>query len=140
MKHDVWVALREPINNGRNKARSQYRAASDPQFSGSRIGQKYDILDALTELIEHGGAALRQGGAIDGRLGTVTVAFKQTHAEDVLKVRDCLRYDRPRNGKSLRCKRQTLVLHDRQENMEVVQSDTTTDAFRPIHQTSRFGS
>ena len=76
-----------------------------------------DVPDALPQLVKNGGATLEQRSAIDRRLGTMPVAFKQTHPEHMFKVGDDLRYNRFGNGEMLRRLRHALALHDCKQDM-----------------------
>ena len=62
--------------------------ASDPHFPGRRVREEFNVLHALPQFVENGGAAFEQRSAVDRRLGAVTVAFKQAHAEHMFEVVD----------------------------------------------------
>jgi len=49
---------------------------ADPHFSGGRIGQEFDVPDALPQFIEGGHAALQQRGAVDRRLDALRASFE----------------------------------------------------------------
>src|SRR5215467_15344190 len=107
--------------------------AANPDFPGRRIGEEFNVLHALPQLVEDDGTASEQRSTVDRRLGAMTVTFKQAHPEHMFKVGDRLRYDRPGNGEVLRRRRQTFALHDGEQDMQVAQPDAATDAFRPLH-------
>src|SRR5262249_35469468 len=76
MKHDSWITPGEPLDDGRNERPGEEAAASDPHIPSRRIGEVFNILHALPQFVEDGGAAFEERSAIDRRLGTMTVAFK----------------------------------------------------------------
>jgi hypothetical protein len=47
MKHDTRITPAEPIGDSGNEACGEWRDASDPHFSCSRVRQKLDILHTL---------------------------------------------------------------------------------------------
>ena len=70
---------------GAKLAASGYDAA-DPNFAGRRVGKKFDLLDALPELIECGEPVLENRATIERGLDTLPAALEQTHAERVLEI------------------------------------------------------
>src|SRR6266436_4813621 len=54
---------------------------ANPHFPGRRIGEEFNVLHALPQLVEDDGTAFEQRSTVDRRLGAMTVAFKQAHAE-----------------------------------------------------------
>src|SRR5215467_6519103 len=65
-------------DDGRNEAGGHDNVGANAQFAGRRVGQIFDFLDALSQLVEGGQPVLQQCGAEDRRLGAMTVAVKQT--------------------------------------------------------------
>jgi hypothetical protein len=88
MEYDARMAPRETIDDSGNEARGQKGSASDPHFSDSGVGEKFDVLDALAQVIEYGHAAIEQGVAVLGRLDPLAVAVEQPHAERMLQFPD----------------------------------------------------
>jgi len=88
MKHYSWVAPRESIDNGRNKAGSQKWIAPNSEFSSGRVREEFDVLYALAKIIKYGHSTVEQRATKRGRLDSVAVPIEQTHAERVLQVRD----------------------------------------------------
>src|ERR1041384_6403363 len=133
MEHDARIASREPIDEIRNKARGQKGAAADPNLPGRRIGQKFDILRRLAQVVEHSRAASEQGATVLGWLDTLGVAVEQSHANGALQT--CYRSG---NGGLYRVEvRRSLVhaagLHNRHEYVEVMQRDLTADPIAQLH-------
>jgi hypothetical protein len=50
---------RELLDDGGNESRERVRGA-DPDFARSPVGQKFDVPDALLQLVEGGNAALKE--------------------------------------------------------------------------------
>jgi hypothetical protein len=98
MKHRPRVLPREPVDNNGYEACGQAFAATNPQFSGPRVGEKFERFDALPELIEHGDAALEQCPAIDRGLNSMCSAVEQAQTHGVLDLSNRLGNRRLRNG------------------------------------------
>ena len=90
MKHDAWKAAGKPVDNRRHEGRGQNVVASDPHVASLGVGEEFNVLHALPQLVEDGDASLEQRSAIGRRLGAMAVAFKQAHAEHMFKVGDRL--------------------------------------------------
>ena len=88
MKYDARIALGEPIDESRNKARGQQGAASDPHFSGRGVGEKLDGLQRAAQVIEDSRPSIKQGATVFGRLDTLGVAIDQTHANGLFQFGD----------------------------------------------------
>src|SRR5579862_2123788 len=131
MKHDAWPRAGQALDNGGHKSGSQHRVTSDAHVASRRIGEKFDILHAFSQLVKNGESPLEQRGAIDRWLGTMAIALKYAHAKHLLKVRDRLRYDGLGNGQMLRRLRHALALHDGEKDVEVAQPNAATNAIRP---------
>ena len=76
MKHDAWITPGEPFNDGRNKARGQKGDASDPHFPSRRVGEKFDALHALLQLVEGYDAVIEQGTTKLGRRDALRTAVE----------------------------------------------------------------
>ena len=68
MKDNPRIAPREPINDGGNEARGQQGLASDPHFSGRRVGQKLNVLHALSQAHRTRPPTIEQRATVLGRL------------------------------------------------------------------------
>ena len=73
---------------GRRIADASELHASDAQLSGRRIGQEFDVSDALFQLIERGQAAREQRAAVARRLDTPRTTIEKPDANCVLEVGD----------------------------------------------------
>ena len=78
------MLLAEPIENRWERAYDNGVGCDNPNLADLRVSQKFDVPYRLTKVIEHGGSALQQGTAIRRRLGTVTAAIEQPHANRLL--------------------------------------------------------
>ena len=88
MKYDARIAPRQPVDDGRNKARRQNGGASDPDFAGHGVGEKLDVLHRLAQVVECGHTAIEQGAAILGRRDALVVADEQSYPEGAFQFRD----------------------------------------------------
>ena len=84
MKHDAWIALGEPINQGGNKARCEIGVAPNSQFTGCRIGEKLNILHAPAQFVEYRRATIKQRLTVRGRLDALSVTIEQAHTQRAL--------------------------------------------------------
>src|SRR6516165_9347369 len=75
--HDPRMPIAQAFDNGRKRSRHEYFAASDPNLSSGRIGEEFDLLHALPQVVEHRIAAPRQRPAIHGRLDALRVSIKE---------------------------------------------------------------
>jgi hypothetical protein len=77
----------------------------DAQLTTTRVSEKLDLVDALSQLVEDREAAPEQGPTIDRWLDALRRAVEQTDTEDVFEVNKRLRttYDRtsPASGTSI---------------------------------------
>ena len=86
MERQTRILSRETIDHRGHKPRSHCLRTANAQLAGVRFGQEVELLDALTQLIEHGDAALQQCMAIDGGLNAVRTAIDQAQPHGVLDV------------------------------------------------------
>ncbi len=91
------------------------------------------MLDALSELVKCGQAALEECVAIGCGLDTLGAAVEYAHPERVLQIRNRLRYDRDGNRQSLGCLGHAARLHDGNEHVQIPQLDAASDAVCPLH-------
>jgi predicted nucleic acid-binding Zn ribbon protein len=59
-----------------------------------RVGEKFDVLDALSQLIEGRNTSLEDCDAKLRRLNAAPATIEKTHAKRVLDVGNCFRNDR----------------------------------------------
>src|SRR5258706_485802 len=85
-KHDAGKAPGQPIDNRGHEARGQNVVASDPHVAGLGVGQEFDVLHALPQLVEDSDAALEQRSAVARRLSAVAVAPAPAHPQPRLEV------------------------------------------------------
>ena len=78
------------MTSGRSVNQSDFNAC-DPDLSHGRIGQKFDVPDALLQLIECRDAASRLT-TIDCWLNTLRTAIDESDAKGVLEIDDDLRH------------------------------------------------
>src|SRR4029450_8123704 len=127
MKHDSRILQRKPLDYGRNKASSEKVVASNSHFSSGGIGEKFDVLDSLTEVIEHSRSAIEKDPTVLGQLDALRVAVEQSHANSAFQFGD-----RPGNGGLGRIEERGRLahvagLHHGHQDMEVVQLHPESD-------------
>src|SRR6476620_6135508 len=64
MKGHPWILSRELMDDGRIDCRYRMLAPSHPYLPGRRIGKGRDVLNALSQLVEHFDSALDERAAI----------------------------------------------------------------------------
>ena len=133
MKHDARIAPGKPIDDGGNEARGEMKSASDPHFSGLGVGEKLDVFDALTQSIEDGRSAVEQRATIPGRLNPFAVAIEQANAERMLQFRDRSRNSGLNGVQPFGRLQHAAGLHDRHEDIQVVQFHPASDAISHLH-------
>jgi hypothetical protein len=94
VKHDARIAPREPIDDRKAKARCQQGIASDSNFPSRRVGEKLDVLQALSQIIKYGYSTIEQRAPVLGWFHALTVAIEQAHAKRMLQFRNRSRNDR----------------------------------------------
>ena len=95
---------RDPIDDGRNEARCKKRAASDPDAPDSRVVEKFDVFQGLTQIIEHGRSAFKKCATVAGRRNAAGAAVEQRHAHGPLQISNRSGYG------GLRCVRSAAAL------------------------------
>src|SRR5262245_20997906 len=68
MEAEAGMALRQAIDDSRDKSGSDCNRSSNPQFPGRWIGQEANVLDALRQLVKDRDAPSQECTAILGRL------------------------------------------------------------------------
>src|SRR5262245_20510425 len=84
-KQNPWMSCGKPLDCGQDRTSRHCLGASDRQFSGRRIGEEPNVLDALFELVERRYAALYDSKPIRRRLNASREAFKKRHAQSLFK-------------------------------------------------------
>src|SRR3979490_1851931 len=96
------------------------------------IGQKFDVPDALLQLVVCGGTALEQHVAVDRRLDAPGAAIEKPYAERMLEIGDHLGNRGGGNTEVSRCLGHAAVLNDRREDMQVPQLKSTAYLALPV--------
>jgi hypothetical protein len=76
----------EPIDDSQDRSGRRILSTPDPQFARCRIGEEFDVFDALSQLIENRKAAPDDGAAIMRRLDAERAAIKEAHTERTFKI------------------------------------------------------
>ena len=76
---------RELLDDGGNESRERVRGA-DPDFARSPVGQKFDVPDALLQLVEGGNAALEKRATEGRRFDAAGASIDKPHAERMLEI------------------------------------------------------
>src|SRR5689334_21096232 len=87
MEHDSRTTLGETLDDGRSVAPGENGATSNSYFSGRRVGQKFNLPCALSQIIEYGHAAIEQRPTALSRLDAAGVTIEQTQAHCTLQFR-----------------------------------------------------
>src|SRR5262245_13935372 len=85
MNHNARMAPGKPIDDGRYEARGQRGCGSDPYCARGRIGEEFDVLHALPQLIEGRVTAVEHGAAELRELDAARVPLEQTYTKGVLQ-------------------------------------------------------
>src|SRR5258708_7018358 len=101
-------------------------------FPYSRIGQEFDVPDALLQLIENRNTAFEQCAAVDRRLDALGAAIEKPHAEGMFEGGDHLGNSGLRNAEVLRRLGHAAALNHRREHMQVSQSQPAADLTLPV--------
>src|SRR5262249_32406074 len=84
MKNHARIALRYPIDDGRDEAVITNQRIPDLHLPGRWVGEKLDGLHALAQAIEYGHSAIEQRAAVFVRFDPFAVAIEQAYAERIL--------------------------------------------------------
>ena len=101
--------------------------------TSGRVGQEFDIFDALPQLVEGGMAAIEHGAPVFGELDAVRIALQQTHPEGMLQICHRFCHHRIRDGKLFRRLGHASTLHDCEKDMQIAQLEPTSDTLAPFH-------
>src|SRR5438132_549522 len=97
MKHHSRITPVQPIDNCGDEACEQWRSTADPHLPHAWIGEEFNVLDTLPQLVKGGMAAVDYGAAELGEFGTMRVTLQETHTKRMLQVADRSRYNRVRD-------------------------------------------
>src|SRR5262249_31867648 len=101
-------------------------------FPYSRIGQEFDVPDALLQLVENRNTAFEERAAVDRRLDALGTAIEKPHAESMLEIGDHLGNGRLGNAEVLRRLGHAAALDDGGEHMQVPQSQPASNLAFPV--------
>src|SRR5262245_24436262 len=132
MKSHPRILPRESVDDGGHDRSIDRIGRSDPHFARRRIGQKFDLLDALSHLVEYGDAALDQRPTVGRRLDAALAAVEEPHPQGRFHVGKRLRYARLPDRKTLRRLAHCPAFDDGHEDAEVAQLEPATDPFRAL--------
>jgi hypothetical protein len=104
-----------------------------PHLPSRRVGEKLDVLHALTEFIEDRHSAVEQRTAVLRRLYPAPMAIKQAHTKRMFQFRD-----RSRNGglsavEALRRLPHAAGFHHSDKDVQVVQFHPASGAIAQLH-------
>jgi len=76
----------EPAENCGQQTGNEGFVTSDSDFTDRGIGQEFDILDALAQIVEYGHSTIKQCAAVLGGLDSLRTAVKKWNAQRALQV------------------------------------------------------
>jgi len=88
LKDEAGISAGEPVDDGANEAHRSGDGSSNSHFPGRWIGEEFNVLDALPELIESRDPSIDDRAAIWSCLDAPRAPIKKTHAKSVLQVCD----------------------------------------------------
>jgi hypothetical protein len=133
VEDDARVPAGEPVDHRQHRPGGDRLGAPDPQLARRRIGEEFDVLHALAQLVENRDAAPDDGLAVLRRRDAPGAAFEQAHAERMLEIGNRARDCRLRGAESLRRLGHAARLDHRHEHAHVVQLQATFDAVDRAH-------
>ena len=107
-------------------------APSHANLAHRRIGKRRDVLNALSQFVEHGDTPLDQRAAIRCRLYTLPAPVEQAHAEGVFQVGNRLGNGGLRHVEGARGLPHAARLYDGQENIHVSQFEAAANPVVPL--------
>ena len=123
------ILPREPVDDGRHDRGIDRIGRSDPHFARSRVGQKFDLLDALSHLVEDGDAALDQRPTVGRRLDAALAAIGSRTPGVSMSSPST---NRLRDRKTLGRLAHRPALDDGHQDAEVAQLEPATDPLRAL--------
>ncbi len=135
VEDDARKPAREPLDDCRHKTDSRGKAACYSDFARRRIGEEFDVLHGLPQLIEDGNSAIKQRASIDGEFDAAWRPIEEAHVQGVLQIGNRFCYDGVGNGKLPCGLGHVSTLHDCEKNMQVAQFEPPSYAIIPLHTT-----
>ena len=133
IKHHTRMSSSEPVDDHQDWPARRVLAASDAQFTRCRIAEEFDVLDALSELIEDRKPALDNRLAILRRADSARTAIEEADTERVFQIGNRSRNGRLRSCKAFRRLVHAARLHHGHEDAHIVQLQAPFDAIDPVH-------
>src|SRR5215467_870756 len=84
-KFDTRILTGEAFKNRQQESRRDRFRTSDPQLACKRIGDEFNVLDSLVELVESSSASHQQRFAVAGRNDAFRASIKKSYAERMLQ-------------------------------------------------------
>ena len=79
--------------------RKHWLGSADPQFASSRVGKKFDLIHALSNVVKYGLRPFEQRAPVEGGFDALRGAVEQANAERVLHFGHGFRHCRLRDRK-----------------------------------------
>ena len=118
---------------GETRATGDRVGRADADLPGRRVGQEFDVLHALAQVVEDRDAALLQCEAVGRRHDAAPPAVDQSHAERVFELGNRLGYGRLRDVEAARRLAHAAGVDQGGEDVEVAQLEATLGALVPGH-------
>ncbi len=130
---DPRILLGEPQNDvGQEREPQRPLPTADPHFPRGRIGQEFDVPDALLQFVENSDAAFEERVAVDRRLDATGAAVEKPHSERVFEIGDHLGNGGVGNTEVSRRLGHAAALNDGREDMQVPQLKPAADLTLPV--------
>jgi tripartite-type tricarboxylate transporter receptor subunit TctC len=132
VQNHSWVFFGESTHDLWEDSRGNRLGASNSHFASCWIGQKFDVSDALLQLIKRDQAAPEQRLAIYVWLDTPPIPIKKWHAQCMFEVRNYLRYSRLGNTKLRSRLAHAAAMRNGEKCMQVPQPKTPAQLGFPV--------
>src|SRR4051794_16754409 len=76
----------QPAEDGGEQAGNECLVASDANFANSRVGEEFDVPDALAQVVEDSDSAIKQRATVNGRLDALRAAIEENDPERALQI------------------------------------------------------
>ena len=131
IQNDPRISPGELLEDLRNRSQNKFSRA-DPQFPDGRVGQEFDVPNALSQLIEGREAAPKQRVPVHSGLDTPRASVKKFHADCVFEIGNNLRHCWSRNAQ-LRCSfGHAANLRDGEEHVQIAKSQAAANLALPV--------
>ena len=120
------------MNDGRVDGGYGVLTSAHAYLPHRRIGKRCQVLNALSQFVEHCDASLDERAAIRCRLDALPAAIEQAHAEGVFKMGDRRGNGGLRHIEGDRRLPHAAGLNDGEENIQVSQPETAADTVVPL--------